>query len=272
MPSPNFSPIDPKRFDLETPGGIVSIQRAGTGFPALYLHSAGGARAWSPLHQAIATHRTLFAPDHPGFGRSGDFTRITSVDDIVEHYLRVIDSLKLGVVDLIGSSFGGWIAVELAARAPERVRSLTLLCPAGLDVPEAPVTNLFALSSVEIVKHLFHSADIVDLVLSTPPDPESAAATARDMSSLARFASDPVLCNPNLRSLLPLVTAPTLVVAASADRIIPSRHTQIYAAEIPDAQLVVIEGVGHVLYDEKPEPVIDACVEFLLDPKSSHRV
>ena len=268
-PSPTLSPADPEQFDLDTPEGVVSVLRSGTGLPALYLHSAGGAQAWNPLHQAIATHRTLFAPDHPGFGRSSDFTDITSVDDIVEHYLQVIDLLDLGAVDLIGSSFGGWIAAELAARAPERVRSLTLLCPAGLDVPEAPVTNLFALSPVETVKHLFHSSDTVDLVLSTPPDQETAAATSRDMSSLARFAAEPVLCDPALRSRLPLITAPTLVVAAGEDRISPRRHTEIYAAEIPNAHLVVVEGVGHVLDGEKPGPVIDACETFILDPQRS---
>ncbi|KXX58863.1 alpha/beta fold hydrolase [Rhodococcus sp. LB1] len=268
MPSSTQSPIGPERFDLETPGGIVSVLRSGTGVPALLLHSAGGARAWSPLHEAIAARRTLFAPDHPGFGLSGDFADFTSVNDIVEHYLRVVDLLELDTFDLIGSSFGGWISAELAARAPERVRSLTLLCPAGLDLPEAPVTDLFALTPGEIVRHLFHSPDMIELVLSTPPDEEAAAAAARDMSSLARFASDPVLCDPELRSRLPLVAAPTLVVAAGEDRIIPSRHSEIYAAEIPDARLLVVEGVGHVLDGEKPEPVIDACLEFLFDPLS----
>ena len=269
MPNSPTPPHNPERFDLKTPEGSVSVLRSGTGPDSLLLHSAGGARAWSPLHQSIATHRTLFAPDHPGFGLSGDFTDFTSVNDIVQHYLRVIDHLGLETIDLIGSSFGGWIAVELAALAPERVRSLTLLCPAGLDIPEAPVTDLFTLSPAETVKHLFHSPAMVDLVLSIPENKEAAAATARDMSSLARFAADPVLCDPKLRSRLPFVTAPTLVVAAGEDRIIPSLHTEIYAAEIPNARLLVVEDVGHILDGEKPEPVIDACIAFLLDAHST---
>lgn len=269
MSSSTVSPAGPERFELEVPGGTVSVLHSGTGAAALLLHSAGGARTWSPLHEAIASHRSLFAPDHPGFGLSSDFPDFASTKDIVEHYLRFIDRLGLTTFDLIGSSFGGWISVELAARAPERVRSLTLLCPAGLDVPEAPVTNLFDLSPVETVEHLFHSPDVVQLVLSTPPGDKVAAATARDMSSLARFAADPVLSDPELRSRLPLVTAPTLVVAAGEDRIIPRRHTEIYAAEIRNARLLVVEGVGHVLDGEKPEPVVEACVKFLLDPHNS---
>src|SRR3546814_6298587 len=89
-----------------------------------------------PFHDALADGRDLIIPDHPGFGGTDDFSSLKTIDDLVYHYLDLLDALGLDRVDLIGASFGGWIAAELAVHSPERFPHLVLLGPAGLRSEE----------------------------------------------------------------------------------------------------------------------------------------
>src|SRR6516225_12048897 len=105
--------------------------RAGEGEPLLFLHAAGGAGTWLDFHRLLAGGGfAVIAPDHPGFGKSDDFPEVEAMDDLVYHYLDLLDVLGLGRAHVVGASFGGWIAAELAVAAPHRVGSLALLSAA----------------------------------------------------------------------------------------------------------------------------------------------
>ena len=81
---------------LEVSGGRVHLLRAGEGEPLLFLHAAGGAGQWNEFLQAARARRfEVFAPDHPGFGGSDDLPEIEAMDDLVYHYLDLIDALGL---------------------------------------------------------------------------------------------------------------------------------------------------------------------------------
>ena len=119
---------------LELAGGSVHLLRGGTGEPVLFLHAAGGAGAWHPFHALLADSGfEVLAPDHPGFGKSDDFPDAEAIDDLVYHYLDVIDALGLARPHVVGASFGGWIAAELAVHSPHRIGSLTLWVPYFYD-------------------------------------------------------------------------------------------------------------------------------------------
>lgn len=121
---------------LELTGGRVHLFRGGSGEPVLFLHAAGGAGAWLEFHGQLAgAGFDVIAPDHPGFAMSDDFPLVEAMDDLVYHYLDVLDALGLERVHVVGASFGGWIAAELAVAASHRLRSLTLLSAAGLRLP-----------------------------------------------------------------------------------------------------------------------------------------
>ena len=129
---------------LELTGGRVHLFRGGSGEPVLFLHAAGGAGAWMEFHGHLAgAGFDVIAPDHPGFAMSDDFPLVEAMDDLVYHYLDVLDALGLERVHVVGASFGGWIAAELAVAASHRLRSLTLLSAAGLRLPEHPVPDIF---------------------------------------------------------------------------------------------------------------------------------
>ncbi len=251
---------------LDLPGGRVHLLRGGTGEPVLFLHAAGGAGQWLPFHELIAGEGfEVIAPDHPGFGKSDEFPEEDSIDDLVFHYLDVLDALGLQRPHLVGASFGGWIAAELAVYAPHRVRSLTLLSAAGLRLPEHPVTDLFLLPPAKLPEVLFHDVTQHAPPPGTdgPPDLDAIIAAYREATALARFCWAPFFNDPKLERRLRRITAPALVVAPSEDRLIPVEHARRYAERIPGATYAEVPDCGHAMYFEKPAEFAAVVSAFL---------
>lgn len=255
----------PSAERLEMGSGAISSFRAGTGRPALFLHAAGGAGEWSPFHQRLSEQVDLIAPDHPGFGMSDDIPEVDTIDDLVYHYLDLLDHFDLDRVDVVGASFGGWIAAELAVHSPERVRRLVLLGPVGLRIPEHTVADLFLMKPPQLIGALYHDPELVQSLLATEPSTEDILRTYRDLGALARFAWTPFMNNPKLERRLRRVSAPARVIAAEHDQIVPRVHCERYAAKIPDAELHVVEGCGHAMHQERPDAVASAVTGFLTD-------
>ena len=250
---------------LEVPGGRVHMFRAGAGEPLLFLHAAGGAGAWLDFHRLLAEGGyDVIAPDHPGFGKSDDFPEVEAMDDLVYHYLDLLDALGLERAHVVGASFGGWIAAELAVAAPHRTGSLALLSAAGLRLPEHPVPDIFLMPSAELVATLFHNPPPAPApAASAAPDIDAVLAAYRDATALARFSWVPFLSNPKLERRLRRITAPTLVVAPSDDRLIPVAHAQRYASRITGARFAEVPDCGHAMYFERPAEFADVVLGFL---------
>jgi pimeloyl-ACP methyl ester carboxylesterase len=238
---------------LEVGGGRVHLLRGGTGEPVLFLHAAGGAGAWHPFHELLASSGfEVIAPDHPGFGKSDEFPQVEAIDDLVFHYLDVLDALGLDRPHVVGASFGGWIAAELAVYAPHRIGSLTLLSAAGLRLPEHPVTDLFLLPPAKLVTTVFHNPPPPAPAPGAAPDLDAIIAAYRESTALARFSWVPFMSDPKLERRLGRITAPTLVVAPSDDRLIPVEHAKRYAERIGGAAYAEVPDCGHAMYFEKP--------------------
>jgi pimeloyl-ACP methyl ester carboxylesterase len=258
--TPPATQVTAQRLDLAD--GTVSYFRAGQGRPTLFLHSAGEAARWLPLHDQMSAVAEVIAPDHPGFGDSTDFPTLESVNDLASHYVTLLDELDIDRVDVVGVSFGGWIAAELAAHAPSRVASLVLMAPAGLHVPDNPVANLFAMNSEQVVRSLFHDQAIADAILAMTPTRSDVVRQYRDFAALARFGW-PHLSSEQLEVRLATIAAPTLVIAAADDRVVPREHCTRYAAAIPDADLITIDECGHALYGERLDQIAAVTIAHL---------
>src|SRR5947209_1577540 len=129
---------------IDVCGRPTVIMHGGDGPPFVFLHSTlGEAFRWLPPYQAWAKHFTVYAPTHPGFGKSGGFDQIDTVEDMAFHYVELFGALGLGEVSLGGVSLGGWIAAEFAVRWPERVKKLWVSAAPGLLVDEEPLPDLF---------------------------------------------------------------------------------------------------------------------------------
>ena len=105
----------------------VRMRRAGSGPTLLFLHGANGLPPWLPVFDLLAKHFEVLVPEHPGFGASELPDWMDRPLDIAFVYLDLLDSIGHAEVDVVGCSFGGWIAAELATMAPHRLRTLTLV-------------------------------------------------------------------------------------------------------------------------------------------------
>jgi pimeloyl-ACP methyl ester carboxylesterase len=118
---------------VEVSGCAVHLLRGGAGPPLVYLHGGGAAGLWRRFHALLAERFEVYAPDHPGFGASEERADLADVAGLASHYLDLTDGLELERALLVGASFGGRVACELALRAPERFSQLVLLAPVGLE-------------------------------------------------------------------------------------------------------------------------------------------
>ena len=254
------------RSDSINVAGIeLEIAEHGTGPPVLMLHGAGGFDRCQPINALISKRRRLICPSHPGFGKSALPDWLDSVDDIAHVYLELLDKLELPTVDLIGCSIGGWIAAEMATKAPERFTKLLFVGPVGVKTggpDQLDLPDVFALSPVDLNRLLFRDP------AKMAPDPaalsdDELAIIVRNRETLALLAWEPYMHNPKLNHRLHRITAPTMFLRGDSDGLISERYLKAYAALVPKAGTTTISSAGHAPHLEQPEAFAAAALDFL---------
>jgi pimeloyl-ACP methyl ester carboxylesterase len=238
------------RYEIN--GIDTAVFTAGAGEPLVFLHGAGTALGFDSL-LPLAERARLIVPHHPGFGASGDDTRIDHFQDYVLHYLDLFDRLGLDEFALAGHSLGGYLASLLAIQQPQRVTRLALAAPFGLWSREHPTVDFFSIPDEEVVPMLTADPAIFAGV-EVPPTPEFLAERYRESTSFARIAWKRPY-DSKLERWLHRVTMPALVAWGDADRLIPVEQAAIWAAALPNAETWILPGAGHLLFDESQEAV-----------------
>src|SRR4051794_27293373 len=129
------------------------VYTAGTGDPLVFFHGAGTvdgfdfAEAWTDRFRVIV-------PYHPGFGESGDDPTMTEPHDYVMHYLDLFDALKLDTFNLVGTSFGGYLATKFACEHGHRIKKLVLIAPACMPDEKHPMVDILAVPAEQLVPML----------------------------------------------------------------------------------------------------------------------
>jgi pimeloyl-ACP methyl ester carboxylesterase len=253
----------PARRELSVRGTRVDMLSDGAGTPLLFLHGAGGGGRWLEFQERLAKAFTVLLPSHPGHGGSPAADWIEHISDLAFHYLDLLDEERLDRVHLVGASFGGWIAAELATMASHRIASLTLIDPVGIKVDGWIYPFLFGMDVPEVVATVFHNP-MAALALA-PPDQsvETLALQYRQGAALARVAWNPYLYDPLLRRRLARITAPTLLCWGAHDRLAPLHPCgETWAKAIAGARLRVFDESGHVPHLEEPAAVAEAVLDF----------
>ncbi|EWC63610.1 N-formylglutamate deformylase [Actinokineospora spheciospongiae] len=258
---------------------------------AVYVHGLGGAATnWTDLAGQLAGYAPGIAVDLPGFGRSAPpagypFT-IQAHADALAAWLRGLD---LGPVHLLANSMGGTICVYLAARHPDLVRTLTLVSPAVPDLrpdPRRMSDPRMALAMLPLVGNIARrrlarttprqrATQMLNLCFADPSQvsQERLEETANEYAERAELAwANPALAQstvglirswlaPGTRSvwrMLPKITAPTLVVWGTEDKLVTVRKAPRTARLVPGARLLVLPRTGHVAQMERPATVARA--------------
>jgi len=240
--------------DVVVDGIRVQLLEAGQGEPLVYLHGAGTTSGFAEL-LPLAASRRLIIPIHPGFGASEDDPAINSVLDYVIHYGALFDELNLSrPVDLVGHSLGGWMASLIAVFSSHRVRRLALACPAGLRVKEHPTADMFKIRAEQVPSLIVSSAQALARMPAANPTNDVKIARYREMTSLARIIWERNY-EPKLERWLGRVSAPTLLLWGTQDRIIPVGQATHWARLIRSSEISLVEGAGHLLFFEASDAV-----------------
>jgi pimeloyl-ACP methyl ester carboxylesterase len=258
--------MQPREETISVGGIDVHTWIGGQGDPLLVLHGAGGHQGWTRWLEKVAERHTIWAPTHPGFGRSGDAEWMDGVDDLARFYLWFIDAAGLGRPHVLGHSLGGWTAAEMAAMSPGGLGRLVLVAPAGLKPERGEILDVFYLPLPKVRELSVHAPATVPewaALFGRAPTPAEVETAARNREMAARLAWKPYMHNPRLVHFLPRVTNPTLIVWGREDRIVPVVCGEQYRRALPAAALTVLEQCGHVPPLEQPEAFAGLVMDFL---------
>jgi pimeloyl-ACP methyl ester carboxylesterase len=230
--------------------------------PLVLLEGMGGdIPGWRRNIPHLAERYRVIAHDFRGNGRSDKPDGPMTMDTFVDDTLALLDELEVPSAHLYGQSFGGMVAQEIALAHPERVRSLVLACthpgPKHAVKPgrEAHVPKdkpyLALYSERFAAEHPDHVAEDI-LVGSQNPQPPHAG--RRQWEAIQGWSSF---------ERLPRIDQPILVLHGTEDRVIPAANAKLLAERIPNAELVLLEGAGHVYHSEQPELADRVVLDFL---------
>jgi pimeloyl-ACP methyl ester carboxylesterase len=249
-------------------GFEAKVKVGGSGPPLLYLHAAGGP-AWDPFVEALAEHHTVYAPDHPGTGDT-DRNAIHAVPglwDLVLIYDELLDVLALDRAALVGASFGGMVACEVAAQWRNAASALVLLDPIGLWRDDAPVAQYMTMGPEELAAALFHDpqSPAARAAMALPAGDNERAVAMADlvwaMGATGKFVWP--IPDKGLARRLHRITAPTLVVWGEEDQLVSPVYAQEFAGRIGDARVEIVAAAGHVPQLERLDVVAPLVLDFL---------
>src|SRR5262249_47791133 len=137
----------------------LELVKGGSGEPLLVLHDEMGQPGWLRYHDSLARRRTLLMPSHPGFGGSPRLDWIMNVRDLAGFYLAALEDLGYGPVDVVGHSFGGWVAAAMASMCPHQFGRLVLVAPVGIRPPQGEIFDMYLVTTQMYIENCFHDRE-----------------------------------------------------------------------------------------------------------------
>ena len=226
--------------------------QAGTGPALLYLHPAGGVR-WTPVLERLAASRTVYIPVMPGFDGTATHPGLDSMPGLGALAGAFIDQVIGGRCDVIGQSFGGWVALWLTIQRPECVDHLVLEAPAGFR----PEGTQGAPSDPEALRRaLFAHPE------KLPPGGKSMEVEAANGRMRGHYNAARAL-DHDLLERIGSIECPTLILHGTEDRVVPRESVQLLKTRMRHAFLVYIWDAAHAIEIDQPERMLSPTLGFL---------
>ncbi|HEX3523627.1 MAG TPA: alpha/beta hydrolase [Stellaceae bacterium] len=246
--------------------GEVSIEllTAGDGPPLLFLHGADYFAQHREFFDKLARHWRVVAPRHPGFGNSERPEGFRTVHDLAYLYLDLLQRQDFGRATLVGSSFGGWIALEMCVRCLERIDRLVLIDSVGVKFggrEERDIADIYALPTEELLRRSFFDPARVAPDYARLGDDELGI-VARDRQATALYGWRPYMHDPGLRQWLHRARVPALVIWGENDGVVTPDYGRKLCRSLPDARFEPIPQAGHYPQLERPDLVANSIERF----------
>ena len=265
-----------KRHVVQVGDHRIVYSDGGKGETILLLHGfAASGDSWNRLAGTLTKKHRLIAPDLPGWGAS---TRIETESYAYPAQLQRLDSLvrelKLDRFHLMGHSMGGFLAAAYAARFPERVITLGLLCPHGMSEPVPSDLarsveqgdNWLVVSSMEGFQRLLNNLFVKRPYLPGPIVKYLAQIAVRNTAKSRQIFDDLQTNEPPLIQRLPQIKAPAMIVWGDQDRVLHVSSADLFKANLKQAELVILKECGHMPLMEKSRAWIGRYLAFVANP------
>jgi pimeloyl-ACP methyl ester carboxylesterase len=251
----------------------------GEGNPPLLLIQGLGYTAdlWFRVLPGLSGPRRTIRFDNRGVGRSSVPPTPWTIEEMADDVVNVLDAAGVQRAHVFGVSMGGLIAQELAWRHPDRVGALILGCthPSGQDA-----VRMDPAAATMLMDRTPRSArDVIEASLpflyaeTTSRDDIDGDVAARVRHALRATAYwgqlDAMRQHRGMLDRLPEITAKTLVIHGTADKLVQPGNAELIAAAIPGAQLEWLDGAGHLFWTDQPEHTVTVVNQFLAsaDPR-----
>lgn len=265
-------------------GADIHYGVSGAGEPLLLIPGLGLDRNYYRLGTPdLAKHFTVYGVDPRGIGESTKTAPPFTVESWAEDFVALIEALGVGPMHVLGSSLGGAMALALAERAPQLVKTLTVV--GGFSELDRAAEMNFALR-MRLIEKLGFSQEVADYMGLWTMSREFINSDAGYQQMLANqtiikknspelylsFVTSVLAWGRSLpeqkgeakfTARLPNIKSRTLVIGSANDTLIPLALSEIIARGIPDAKLVVMPDGGHIPFIEKPAEVVKIVLDFI---------
>ena len=265
-------------------GAKIHYQRAGAGRPLLLLHGlVGSAKNWRRNINFLARHSSVYAIDHFNMGQSERVPGLNAgLEATADRLAALMDALDLDEADIAAHSHGGAVAMMFAARHPQRVRRLILFAPANpfcdlgnqlIRFYQTPFGLWFA-RRIPFLPRMLKATALSRMYgdpSRVPPDALDGytqglhipGTVDHVLQIVQRWFVDMGLLRSALTELTP---KPTLLIWGDRDRAVGLSSARELQRTLPQSQLMVLPGVGHIPFEEMPEVCNQAMRDWLINP------
>ena len=257
---------------IDTSRGAIGYAEAGRGqTPIVFLHGVGSDKSvWQPQLAHFGAARRAVAFDYPGYGESDRASDGTTRDDYAAAIFEALDALGIGRAHVCGLSLGGVIAIAMHHAAPERCASLILADSFAMH-PDGPAIRERGLNGSRSVGMRAMAEQRAEFLLAPGASPELRHDVVETMAAIdpAGFAIGlDAVWLADQRDRAAAIDVPTLVLCGDRDLVTPPALSEQLAEQIRNAELVLIEGAGHLSNIEQPAAfnrAIDAFLESVAE-------
>ncbi|MEV5718831.1 alpha/beta hydrolase [Amycolatopsis mediterranei] len=256
---PAAGSLRPTRTETRTLGPVeVTLQDRDRTRPFLLLHGGGGVATMAGFADLLAerTHSRVLLPTHPGFAGTPKAETLTGVTELARLYVGLLDQLDLTDVTVLGNSFGGWLAAEIALQKSPRVSGAVIVDGIGIEAEGHPLTDISTMTLPEIRALSYHDP-------SKAPVPPAGGGTgpSPDVQALIGYTG-PAMADPTLAKRLGELDLPVHVIWGESDGIAGPGYGKAFADAIPLSTFTLLPRTGHLPQMETPEELLGALLDL----------
>ncbi|MEC7816597.1 MAG: alpha/beta hydrolase [Pseudomonadota bacterium] len=228
---------------------------------------------WTRLAKHLSEQFNIIAIDLPGHGESSKPLDIGyGFEDQVGYVNQILARLEITETHMMGNSMGGAITALYAATYPNQIRSATLLNPAGILEYESDLVDLVLDGENPLIPSKEGDFDrLLDFALEKRPFVPWPILDVMEQQAIANRAVNEVIFRairdegfePEFRAAITNIRAPTLVVWGKLDRVIDYRNADVFVAQIPGAEKVILDDIAHAPMVESPEQTAELFRDFV---------